>query len=194
MDNRDFLQNREAETLERYGIASDPAERKRQEAEVRSQLQGSLKQAEQQAPQQQQYLQQIETGKEKVFLVNNKARPIHIPSEELVIDGQLSVGAEGPFKIISKDKFDSSYQLQTYTEKPLSTINPHLRGKTQVEVLDEAEYKKRYREYLKGKTVREAEYAKVGDNVNHMADGSLDEFDASHEVRKINTNIIRAQG
>lgn len=181
--------------LENYGIPSDPQERKRFEAEKRAAFQQNVNQAQQSAPQAvQQYDQSLTQGSEIVFLVNNKARPIHIPDEQIVIDGQLSVSARGPFLQISKEKLNSSYQLQTHMSTPASKSNPILKNVPAVEELSEAEFKKRFAEYNRKKVLREAEYAKEHNNVARHEDGSIDEDDAMFEIRKVNTNIIRAQG
>lgn len=193
MANRDYVDvNRAPETLENYGIPSNPAERKRFEQEKAKEYEQQMKSARQEPSN---YRHQEPTpGGETVFLVNNKARPLHITDEDIIIDGQLAVSSRGPFLQISKEKLDSSYQLQSYMRTPVSKVNPHLRGINVIEKLTEDEFKKRYSQYLRGKAARDAEYAKEHNNVSRHEDGTIDDVDAAYEVRKINPKILRAQG
>jgi hypothetical protein len=196
MANSDYYDpNRPKNDLSAHGIPSNPQERKRYEAEMRQQFAQNNKQAQAQMPQAKEFYEQnLTAGGRKRFFVNWKARPIHIPDEDIIVDGQLAVSARGPFIQMSEEKYNSSYQFQTLLEQPLSTINPHLKGKTAVQEVNEQDYKRLYREYLNSKKLRDAEYARVGENVGHHEDGSIDEMDASFEMRRVNPKIIRAQG
>lgn len=195
--NRDHVRPEgwQRESVENYGIPADPRERKQFEKEQQAKFAAQQREAVQAAPQQGRALEQnLTTGTEIVYLVNNKARPIHIGDEDIIIDGQLAVSARGPFIQLSREKLDQSFQLQSFMDRPLSNTNPHLRGVMQVEEISREEYKKRFSEYQKKKSLRQTEYAREASNVNHMGDGTIDEFDASQEVRRINPKIIRAQG
>ena len=174
---------------------ADPAKRKAWEAQKRAEANNQ----QAQPPSVQQATASLPVDpNNRVFLVNNMARPVHIPGgpgmEPVIIDGQLAVSAEGPFRQMSREQLQSNYMLQDYMTRPLSTTNPNLRGKTKVEEVDEPTFRKLYADYQKGKILREAEYAKEHNNVARHEDGTIDEDDQNFELRKVNPQIIRAQG
>lgn len=173
---------------------ADPTKRKQWEAQKRAEA-NQQQQPQTQAPQ---ATPQSIDPNNRVFLVNWMARPVHIPGgpgqEPVIIDGQLAVSAEGPFKQMNREQLNSNYMLQDYMTRPLSSTNPHLKGKTKIQEIDEPTFRKLYSEYQKGKLLREAEYAKEHNNVARHEDGTVDSDDANFELRKINPQIIRAQG
>ncbi len=197
MDNSfEIDMNRQVDSLANYGIPSDPTERKRYEAQMRAK-------ANQQAPQQAQAqpvaAPQETTGKRR-FLVNNMARPIHIPASEgvpeVIIDGQLAVSARGPFIQIGDEQLENNYLLQDYLERPITNNPRHpLYGKSRVEEVSQQEFRRLHSDYLKQKVVRDSEYAKVGNtSTGTHADGTADEFEKAQDYINVNPTIMRANG
>jgi hypothetical protein len=175
----------------------DPQKRKAWEAQKRAEVQQQQGQQPQQQPQQQQAQAPIDPNN-RVFLVNNMARPVHIPEgpghRAVIIDGQLAVSAKGPFEQMSRQELEANYMLQDMMSQPVSKVNPALKNVPKIEEIDEPTFYKRRRDYQAGKILREAEYAKEHNNVAKHEDGTVDEDDANFELRKINPRIVRAQG
>lgn len=185
-------------SLENYGIPTDPAARQQYEAQIRAQVQKTASEAQKAAQQAPKPNSEASLPPDqRVFLVNNMARPIHIVAGEqsFTIDGQLASTGEGPFKKVSRDSLNDNYLLQDYMTTPVSRVKGHpLYGVPRVEEISEPEFRKRHAEYLKKKVIRDAENAREATASNKHADGTVDEVDSSFELTKVNTNIIRAQG
>lgn len=197
MDNSfEIDMNKQIDSLSNYGIPSDPTERKRYEAQMRA----KANQNAQNAPQQSAPAVETPTTGKRRFLVNNMARPIHIPASEgvpeVIIDGQLAVSARGPFYQIGDEQLENNYLLQDYLDRPITNNPRHpLSGKTRVEEVSQQEFRRLHSEYLKRKVVRDAEYAKVGNtSTGTHADGTADEFEKAQDYINVNPTIMRANG
>ncbi len=197
MANEEIIDlNRSLNNLEMHGIPSDPAERKRFEAKMRAQANQNAQNVPQSQPQQ---TVPAFSGKRR-FLVNNMSRPVHFPASEgvpeVIIDGQLSVSATGPFVQLGSEQIENNYLLQDYMARPITENRNHpLYGKTRIQEVSEGEFRRLKVEYLKKKVVRDAEYAKVGStSTGTHADGTADEFEKAQDYINVNPTILRANG